>query len=175
MEQKKPKEDNSLRDLLKETNNEDSGKLVNYIQGKLNVSEFKIAEKLGLSVNQVRNMLYKLHEYNLVSSVRKKDKKKGWYVYYWSFNNNEARIVLKNIKKTILENLRKKLETEQIANYFVCPNGDIKLSFEEALEYNFKCFECGKLLVQEDNKKDIANIKKRILELEQDLGVSSSS
>ena len=73
MEQKKPKEDNSLKDLLKETNNEDSVKLVNYIQGKLNVSEFKVAEKLGLSVNQVRNMLYKLHEYNLVYSVRKKD------------------------------------------------------------------------------------------------------
>ena len=60
--------------------------LVELLYGKENVSEFKLADKLELTVNQARNMLYKLHSHNLVSFIRKKDKRKGWYIYYWTLD-----------------------------------------------------------------------------------------
>jgi transcription initiation factor IIE alpha subunit len=47
------------------------------------VNEFIIAKKLEITINQARNLLYRLSESGLVSSIRKKDKKKGWYTYFW--------------------------------------------------------------------------------------------
>jgi len=49
------------------------------------VNEFTIAKKLEITINQTRNILYKISNFGLVSSERKKDKKKGWYTYYWKF------------------------------------------------------------------------------------------
>lgn len=155
-----------MEDLLKEVAGNDTIPLVRYIRGKINVSEFKIAEKLDTNVNQVRNMLYRLNQYNLVSSIRKKDKKKGWYIYYWTFHNNEAESLIVTLKKRKIEELKNRLEEESKIHYFICPNGHLGMSFEDAMEHNFKCRECGKLLKEEDNKKIIENIKKKISELE---------
>ena len=155
-----------MEDLLKEVAGPDTVPLVRYIKEKINVSEFKIAEKLNINVNQVRNMLYRLNQYNLVSSIRKKDKKKGWYIYYWTFHINEAKSLILMLKKKKIEQLKKRLEEESMVHYFVCPNGCITLRFEDAMEQNFKCPECGKLLKEDDNKKTLENIRKRIVQLE---------
>mgnify|MGYP001579745958 FL=1 len=52
--------------------------LVDILDNKKHINEFIIAKKLNLTINQTRNLLYKLSDYGLVSSIRKKDKKKGW-------------------------------------------------------------------------------------------------
>ena len=57
--------------------------LVNLLDTKKYVNEFLIAKKLDITINQTRNILYKLSDSGLVSSTRKKDKKKGWYTYFW--------------------------------------------------------------------------------------------
>jgi len=57
--------------------------LINYIDDKKYINEFLIAKKLGITVNQLRNILYKLSDEGMVSSIRKKDKRKGWYTYFW--------------------------------------------------------------------------------------------
>ena len=158
--------ENLIEDLLKEAIGIDTIPLVNYIKGKINVSEFKIAEKLETNVNQVRNMLYRLGQYNLVSSIRKKDKKKGWYIYYWTFHENQARSLVATLKKRKIDRLKNLLEEETRVHYFVCPKGCLTMRFEDAMEYEFKCRECGSLLREEDKKKKIDNIKKKIIELE---------
>ena len=82
----------TVADLVEEIAGKDVIELVELIKGKEHVSEFKIADKLGVTVNQVRNMLYRLYSYNLVSFIRKKDKKKGWYIYYWTFDQKKVMI-----------------------------------------------------------------------------------
>ena len=52
-------------------------KMVSDIISNKHVNEFIIAKKLDLTINQTRNVLYKLADEGLVSSIRKKDKKKG--------------------------------------------------------------------------------------------------
>ncbi len=157
-----------MDDLLKEVAGPDTVALVHYIKGKINVSEFKIAEKLETNVNQVRNMLYRLNQYNLVSSIRKKDKKKGWYIYYWTFHNNEAQSLILTLKKRKIEQLKHRLEEESMIHYFACPDGHLSMRFEDAMEQNFKCPECGKLLKEEDNKRTLDNIRKKISQLEEE-------
>ncbi len=158
-----------LEELVKEVAGENTVRLVRLIKDKKNVSEFAIADRLRLSVNEVRNMLYKLHAYNLVSFTRKKDKKKGWYIYYWTFDNKRAKEVLTNLKREKLEMLEKRLEREKNSNFFVCPEGCIRLDFESALENEFKCFECGQVLVQEDNIAKIKEIEDEVKIIKDDL------
>jgi len=150
--------DNLIRDIV----GEDAVPLVNLIKKKSNVSEFKIAEKLNLGINQVRNILYRLHAHNLIDFIRKKDKKKGWYIYYWTFDSDRANeLIVENIKKKIenLKNLIKVLERE---NFFICMNDNVTFTFENAMEHNFSCPECGEVLKQKDNKKNIEKNRNQI-------------
>ena len=67
----------ALAELVREIAGKDVIPLIEFLNDKDYISEFVLADKLKLTVNQVRNMLYRLYSSNLVSFVRKKDKKKG--------------------------------------------------------------------------------------------------
>lgn len=143
--------------------------LVAQLKNKMNVSEFKLAENLNITVNQVRNMLYKMHQHNLVTFIRKKDKKKGWYIYYWTINEAFMREALINFMKRKMDDFRQKLEKEMEGNYFICPNKCTRVSLEQAMAQEFHCLECGELMQQQDNSRTIDNLKSRINELEEEI------
>ena len=143
--------------------------LVKYLKTKKNVSEFKLAEAIKKEINATRNMLYRLYENNLVSFIRKKDKKKGWYIYYWTFNLKRVKDLIKIIKKKKLIRLNERVEREKSSNFFLCPNLCIRLNFEQATEFEFKCPECGTLMDQEENKEKITELEKEITELEKEV------
>ena len=151
-----------VEDVVKNVAGSDVVPLVELIKKKKNVSEFKIAETLGVTVNVVRNMLYRLYHKNLVSFVRKKDKKKGWYIYYWTFNMKRIKFLADSLKKEHVERLKERLEREKSGFFFTCPNECMRLDFEKATDYFFKCPECGSLLQQENNQKRIREIEKEI-------------
>src|SRR3989338_9410775 len=98
-----------VEEVVKSVAGNDVIPLVDLIKNKKNVSEFKIAETLGVTVNVVRNMLYRLYHKNLVSFVRKKDKKKGWYIYYWTFNAKRVKFLADGLKKERIEKLKGRL------------------------------------------------------------------
>ena len=56
-----------------------------------NINEFDIAEKIHTNINNTRTLLYKLVNNNLAFSTKKKDKDKGWYIYFWNFSFRHAR------------------------------------------------------------------------------------
>ena len=58
--------DKVIESIILEIGNLNLLPLVNILKDKDNVSEFKLAEKLNTTVNIVRNILYRLQEYNLV-------------------------------------------------------------------------------------------------------------
>ena len=61
-----------LEQLMADLVGDDVLPLVRILAKKRNVSEFKLAEMLNVTVNQIRNMLYRMNAHNLVSSIRKK-------------------------------------------------------------------------------------------------------
>lgn len=160
-----------IDDLIINLIGEEVMPLVAQLKNKVNVSEFKLAENLNITVNQVRNMLYRMHQHNLVTFIRKKDKKKGWYIYYWTLNEAYLREALLNFMRRKLEDFRQKLEKEVIGNYFICPNKCTRLALEQAMEQEFRCQECGELMQQQDNSRTIDNLKARINELEEEIKV----
>jgi len=160
-----------ITELVEEIAGKDVVRLVELIKGKEHVSEFKIAEKLDLTVNQVRNMLYRLYSHNLVSFIRKKDKKKGWYIYYWTFDQRKGYELFLKIKREKLETLKERLENETEKIYFVCPSECIRMSLENAMESDFKCPDCGKVLEREENSKRIGAINREIGEVNRQMAI----
>src|SRR3989338_4626983 len=159
--------------LVKEVVGDEVVQLLRVLGAKRNVSEFKLAEKLKLNINQVRHLLYKMHEHNLVTSTRRKDKKKGWYIYYWTFHVQEAKALLTIHQQTKLERLKKELVEESTQDHFICKSECLRLTPEEALENEFKCPECGEVMVQEVKEKHIEELKKQIAYLEQEMTAQS--
>lgn len=138
-----------------------------FLEGKENVNEFSIAEHLNMPINDLRNILYKFDEYNLVEHTRKKDRKKGWYIYFWTFRPTEAeKAVAMNYKKR-LELLQRQMEREQAHEYYICPDRCVRMTLENAMENNFTCRECGKILEHEDTKKRLMKIEKEIQDIQQ--------
>lgn len=159
------KVESMVRDLV----GDDVLPLIRLLLKKENVSEFKLAEDLNVTVNQTRNMLYRLNEHNLVSFIRKKDKKKGWYIYYWSLSSRSVTNVMKKQKLQQLESLKERLAREVESVFYVCPNACMRMKMENAMEFEFRCQECGNLLQEQNNERTIANMKRMIETLEKEL------
>lgn len=158
-----------VEEVVAEVAGEDVVPLVKTLYNRKNVSEFKLAERVGKEINQARNMLYRLYHANLVSFIRRKDKKKGWYIYYWTFKPEGVRPLLKNIRKKQLDKLKDRLKKETGSQFYICSNKCVRLDFEGATEFEFKCPECGELVNQENNTQRISDLKKEIEKLEKEL------
>src|SRR3989344_2614382 len=158
--------DKLVDDFISEAIGKDVLELVQYLKKRENVSEFKLAEHFNLTVNQIRNMLYRLYAHSLVDFTRKKDKKKGWYIYYWDFYLKRALDADLAHKEKRLGILKELLKREETGQYFSCPDNDVRLGFEQAIEHGFKCPECDKILVQDNNSRKIQRLMKSIEELE---------
>lgn len=148
---------------------EEGMKIYFLLKEKQNISEFVLSDKLNLTINQIRNILYKFDKFGLVSSTRKKDRKKGWYIYYWTFNPYKAEDLIISIKKRKLEKYKTMAEKEESNIYYVCPKGCMKLNFENAFENQFQCLECGQLMQPEESEKIISKLKKEIEILEEEI------
>ncbi|MBW2967189.1 hypothetical protein KY362_01755 [Candidatus Woesearchaeota archaeon] len=158
-----------VEDVVSSVAGEDVIPLVKQLKNRKNVSEFKLAEALKLEVNVVRNMLYRLYHANLVSFTRRKDKKKGWYIYYWTFKIKQIKYVAMNIKKERLEKLNDRLAREKESNFFICPNTCMRLDFEQAVNFEFKCPECAEIMQQEQNEEKIKAIEDEIKALQKEV------
>src|SRR3990167_1703188 len=87
--------------------------IADLLDSKKHVNEFLIAKKLGLTINQTRNILYKIADHGLVSSVRKKDKRKGWYTYFWKLENLKVLEFLKNILTKKIDNIANQIRSRE--------------------------------------------------------------
>jgi transcription factor E len=158
-----------FEELVKNVCGSNGISILKLLEGKENVSEFILAENLDMNINELRTLLYKLTEHNLITSIRKKDKQKGWYVYYWTFNFRHARDLLIRFKEEKLKDLNNKINNKEVPKY-VCPNGCISIDLENAMEIEFKCPECNSLLKLKEVKYNEEILKKKISEIEEELG-----
>jgi len=137
-------------------------KVYKVLKNHVDVNEFDIATKLGMEINVIRNTLYKFEKHNLVTFFRKKDRKKGWYLYFYTFNKKEAEYLVIKLKKKTIILLEKHILDYENHEYYVCPNKDSRKEIEEALEQNFICTECGEILQPQENTIVIKKLKKEV-------------
>ncbi len=167
-----------LKDIALGVGGKNAAFIVEQIVGRKNVNEFLIAKKLGLTINQTRNLLYKLADEGLVSSTRKKDKKKGWYTYFWTFNEDKALILLQRELHKAIERLERDIESRKTKRFYYSPGADTEYTEEKALDYNFICPETGELMELKDNTSaikqmevELSKLREKLKEVNSELGI----
>lgn len=155
-----------LKDFLREAVVVISGKQVETIADILNskkpVNEFIIAKKLDITINQTRNILYRLSDHGLVSSMRKKDKKKGWYTYFWKIEVIKALEFLRGLVLRSIEQINNQMKSRETKQYYVCERCSIELTEENALVHDFMCGECGGIFTVKDNSKVLRELERNL-------------
>jgi len=160
---------NKIEKILITILGEEGLPLVRELVGKENVSEFDLAKKIKKDIKIVRKQLYTLYNHNVVGFNRKKDKQKGWYIYYWTLLPESIRFSYFKMKRNLLDRLRYQLEKESSEIFFVCPNNCVRLNFDQSMDFEFRCPECGELTHQDDGKTRIGELSKLIKGTESEL------
>ena len=132
------------------------------IHSKRPVNEFNVAKKMDITINQTRNILYKLSDQGLVSSIRKKDKKKGWYTYFWKIEIMKTLIFLRKVLVKRIGQFQERIHSRESKQFFLCERCSIEFTEENALLRNFTCPECGGVFSVKDNTKVIRELNRHL-------------
>lgn len=161
-----------LKGMVAEIVGTQASNLVDFLYNKKNVNEFLIAKKLKLTINQTRNILYKLADEGIVGFIRKKDKKKGgWYIYFWTLDTGKGLLKFKEHLVKKIETLKNQVNVKKTERFYHCVNCSIESNEETSLLYQYTCPECGEVLQLKDKGKEIENFEKELVRLE---GILSS-
>ncbi|WP_297063345.1 transcription factor E [Thermococcus sp.] len=161
-----------LLEIARDIGGEEAVEVVKALEKMKEATDEELAEKTGIRVNTVRRILYKLNDHGLADFKRIRDPETGWYYYYWRLETKRLPEIIKAKKMAELKRLKEMLEEETNEIYYWCgEEGHPRLTFDEAMEYEFQCPICGKMLMQYDNSRIVEDLKKRIEELEIELGL----
>ncbi|WP_456366463.1 transcription factor E [Thermococcus sp.] len=161
-----------LLELAREIGGDEAVEVVKTLEKKKETTDEELAEITGIRINNVRKILYALYDLGVADFRRTRDKETGWYYYYWFLETKRLDEIIRSRKLKELEKLKKMLEEEKSTTYYWCGTaGHPRLTFDEAMEYEFQCPICGGILMEYDNSEIIADLKRRIEELERELGI----
>lgn len=113
------------------------------------MTDEELAKKISVKASDVRVVLNRLHTYGLFTYTRVKDKDSGWYTYVW-------RLCEDKLKEFALPTRSQGEETREFeGEVYYCPGCEPKrlVGFEEAVESEFKCKNCGKDMVFFEQKR----------------------
>jgi transcription initiation factor TFIIE subunit alpha len=158
-----------LNEIIGRVIGRQASEIVSLLAGKQNVNEFVIAKNLKLTINQTRNILYKLSDAGLVSFTRKKDRKKGWYTYFWTLDTEKSLLLLESNILLEIENLKNQLRSRENKRYYICNTCKVELNEESALLHEFTCSECGQVYELQTDKKVINELASKIKKLDESL------
>jgi len=143
--------------------------IVDLLDKKKHVNEFLISKKLDLTINQTRNILYKISDQGLVSSIRKKDKRKGWYTYFWKIEILKSLEFLRADLSKRIEQLESQVRSRETKRFYVCETCHIEMTEENSLACDFTCNECGGIFTLKDNEKLLKGLKKNLQKIEEEI------
>ena len=135
------------------------------------VNEFIIAKRLGITINQTRNILYKIADHGLVSSIRKKDKRKGWYTYFWKLEVLKSLEFLKEILVKKMEQVNNQIKSREVKQFYVCEKCNVEFNEESALLHDFTCQECGGVFTLKDNTNVLKELRKSMAKYEREFAI----
>jgi len=158
--------DKILKEIISITVGKGAEPIAELLNSTKYVNEFTIAKKLEITINQTRNILYKISNFGLVTSERKKDKKKGWYTYYWKFDIMKCLEFFKNNVLDSKARFAAQIERREEKQFYVCNDCNLEYSEDEALLMEFECDECGELFTTKDNSKLLVGLKKNIAKMD---------
>src|SRR3989338_4164017 len=92
-----------------------------------------------------------------------------WYIYYWTLVPESVRYSYFKMNRDLLIHLQEQLEQEKVELFFVCKTTCIRMNFDHAMDFEFRCPECGELVHQDDKQKKVAELEEKIVFVKQEL------
>jgi len=131
------------------------------------LTDERIAELSGVKLNIVRKILYILNENKLTEFQRVRDKRSGWYIYYWTETFSNLSNLLSERKDAVIDKLSIRMKFEDENFFFVCHNGCAgRFVFIDAMDLNFNFPNCdGGILGEERNTKKVNFLKETIIKI----------
>jgi transcription initiation factor TFIIE subunit alpha len=159
-----------LKDVVASSAGQNAAAIIDLLDGKKNVNEFLIAKKLKMTINQTRNVLYRLSDDGFVTFTRKKDSKKGgWYTYFWTLNLEKSLAKFKEKLQKDIDLMHNQINIKKTARFFICKEGHVEMNEEQALQHDYLCPECGEILQLKDTSAEVIECQKKIAALEVEL------
>ncbi|MGQ9718434.1 MAG: transcription factor [Nitrososphaerales archaeon] len=141
-----------------------------------NSTDEEIASAVGLKINSVRKVLYELFGRSLISGVRVRDLKRGWFVYRWRAQRDQTDGFIEGQKRKVLGRLKERLLYESSHEFYYCDTPVCqKRTFEESMDVFFKCPSCSKILYPTDNSEIKTALKWKIDEIMKEMESSNGS
>ena len=126
------------------------------------VTDEQIAEATEVVLNVVRRTLFIMSENKLAVCRRERDSNSGWLTYLWHLDMTDIEPQLAKEKKKLAKNLDLRLDFEEDNVFYVCPDGCVRMMFNDAAENEFLCPMCGEDLTFRDNVDFTDALKKRL-------------
>jgi transcription initiation factor TFIIE subunit alpha len=140
---------------------EDGLRIVESIPGE-EITDERLAELTGISLNTVRRTLYLLYEHRLAIYRRKRDPDSGWLTYLWQLCPENFDKALESEAKRLLVKLEERLSYERENIFYACTEGCARFVFDDASEANFICPFCQGNLEFMENAKVVETIESQI-------------
>lgn len=132
-----------------------------------NTTDEEIAEFTELKINLVRKCLYDLFGRSLITGIRVRDTKRGWFVYRWKAQRDQVEPFVESQKSKAITRLTQRLNYEDEHEFYHCGNPScMKYEFDKAIEVSFKCEVCEQFLKLLDNTKLKAALKLKIHDIQ---------
>src|SRR5256886_12890024 len=129
-----------------------------------------IATQANVRLNTARRVLYKLYNHALVTVVRSRDEKTGWFIYHWKLQPDQLDAFVRSRKKKALEKMRTRLEYENGHSFFMCKGClTVRVTLEEAMQSAFRCSSCNGQLISEDNSRTVQVLEDLSKKIESEL------
>ncbi len=160
----------TLKKLLKDVGNVEAIKIAQVLldaEGE-KITDEKIAEDADIKLNIARKILYILNENDLTQFHRVRDKRSGWYVYYWNHNFDNLEEMLSERRDQVIDKLETRMKFEETNLFFKCNNCEEgnRFTFNDAMDFNFQCPVCNAgNLIEDPNKETVDYLKKTIVKL----------
>ncbi|MEM3137236.1 MAG: hypothetical protein QW760_01820 [Thermofilaceae archaeon] len=158
--------DQVLLILARKIHGDIAGRIAERLSRVGEATDEQLSQALGIEIGLIRRLLNELYESRLVRYRRVRDVDQGWYLYYWRLTDEDPFRVVEERKKRVLENLKLKLEHEESGSYFICQRCNARYSFDDIVDYMFRCPECGSDLEAIDNSLVVNKLRIIICKLE---------
>lgn len=145
-------------------------KVARALLNNANATDEEVASATGLKVNIVRKALYDLFGRSLITGIRVRDLKRGWFVYRWKAQRGQVDSFIETQKKKSLEKLKLRLNYEESHDFYSCGSQTCSLiTFEEAMEVFFKCPSCENTMNILRNDYQVESLRWKINQIEKEL------
>lgn len=120
--------------------------IISHLQKFDSLDEKELAEKLGREIKFIRSYLYTLQSKGLLTYEKVKENELEWFRFVWKVDPLCIERIERR-KKQIRDNILNDLKELRIRSHS-CKKKCIRMNQEEALELNFKCPNCGDVIVE---------------------------